>query len=175
MAPNTLPIYFPHFLHINLSLRANWTPCYFPLHNFPLPWLFFIASWTARVWNPSWSLPSCTALGEPYNASVPQFTHMLNGNSIQIAGMDFPGEPVVKSPPANAGEKVPPLAQEDPTHRGATKAMSHSYWSPRARKPVLSNKSHCNERPTHGNGRGGPAHPTRESPGAAMKTQRSQK
>ena len=40
---------------------------------------------------------------------------------------DFPGGAVVKNPPANAGDMVGALVQEDPTCRGATKAMCHNY------------------------------------------------
>ena len=36
---------------------------------------------------------------------------------------DFPGGAVVKNPPANAGA----LVREDPTCRGATKPVRHSY------------------------------------------------
>ena len=42
---------------------------------------------------------------------------------------DFPGGPVLKNLPSNAGDTVWPLAREDPTCRGATKPMSCNYWS----------------------------------------------
>ena len=47
---------------------------------------------------------------------------------------DFPGGAVVKNPPSNAGDTVQSLVWEDPTCRGATKPMSHSYL---ARVPPL--------------------------------------
>ena len=40
---------------------------------------------------------------------------------------DFPGGSVVKNLPANAGDMVRSLVQEDPTCRGATKPMHHNY------------------------------------------------
>ena len=53
---------------------------------------------------------------------------------------DFPGGPVVKSPPANAETQVQSLVQEDPTCFGATKPLYHNYWSLRALEPVLPSK-----------------------------------
>ena len=41
--------------------------------------------------------------------------------------MGFPGGAVVKNPPANAGDMVQALVQEDPTCHGATKPVSHNY------------------------------------------------
>ena len=40
---------------------------------------------------------------------------------------DFSGGAVVENPPANAGDTVRALIWEDPTCRGATKPMHHSY------------------------------------------------
>ena len=42
---------------------------------------------------------------------------------------DFPAGPVVKNLPADAGDMVWFLFQEAPTFHGATKPMSHNYWS----------------------------------------------
>ena len=61
--------------------------------------------------------------------------------------------------------------------------MRHNYWAhvlqllkPACLEPVLRNKrSHCNEKPTRHNEEQLPLAATRESPHAAMKTQRSQK
>ena len=39
----------------------------------------------------------------------------------------FPGSSVVKNPPANAGDTVRSLLQEDCTHRKATKPTHHNY------------------------------------------------
>ena len=41
---------------------------------------------------------------------------------------DFLSGSVVKNPPANAGDMVWSLIQEDPTYCGATKSRSHNYW-----------------------------------------------
>ncbi|KAJ8781769.1 hypothetical protein J1605_010753 [Eschrichtius robustus] len=50
------------------------------------------------------------------------------------------------------GTRVQALFREDPTCRGATKPMHHSYRSPHALEPVLRNKrSHRNEKPAHHN------------------------
>ena len=60
---------------------------------------------------------------------------------------NFPGSPVVKNSPANAGTRIQSLVQEDPTRHGATKPAhhnyraralepeSHSHWRPCARSP----------------------------------------
>ena len=40
-----------------------------------------------------------------------------------IDAEDFPGGPVVKNPPANAGDMVPSLVWEDSTGMGASKPM----------------------------------------------------
>ena len=40
---------------------------------------------------------------------------------------DFPGGAVVKNPPANAGDTGSGPVWEDPTCRGATKPVRHSY------------------------------------------------
>ena len=41
--------------------------------------------------------------------------------------LDFPGGTVVKNPPANAGDTVRALVQEDPTCCRATKPVCHNY------------------------------------------------
>ena len=57
----------------------------------------------------------------------------------KVQSSDFSGGTVVKNPPANAGDQVWSLVQEDSTCPGATKPVSHnyeptwcSYWSPHA-------------------------------------------
>ena len=72
-------------------------------------------------------------------------------------GEGFPGGPVVKNPPANAGDMVRSLIWEDLTCRRAT-------------KPVLHKTSHSSERPTHYNEEWPPVSATRESPRAVTKT-----
>ena len=80
----------------------------------------------------------------------------------------FPGGPRVKNLPANAGNMVQSLFQEDPTCRRATEPTGHNYWKPHALEPVLCNKrSHHREKP--------PLSTTRESPCTTMKTQHYQK
>ena len=88
------------------------------------------------------------------------------------------------------GTGVRTLVQEDPTCRGATKPMSHNYWShvlqllsPRAAtteaahlEPVLcNNRSHHNEKNMHRNEEQPWLAATRESPCTATETQCSQK
>ena len=46
---------------------------------------------------------------------------------IKTTQSGFPGGPVVKNPPANAGDTVQSLAWEDPTCQGATKPVCHNY------------------------------------------------
>ena len=73
---------------------------------------------------------------------------------------------MVQNLPANAGDMVQSLVQEDPTCGRATKHMHHNLLSPCPRalmpqllkpsclKPTLCNRrSHCNERPVHQNQR----------------------
>ena len=47
--------------------------------------------------------------------------------ALKLRHRDFPGGTVVKNPPANAGDTVRALVQEDPTCRGATKPVHHNY------------------------------------------------
>ena len=73
------------------------------------------------------------------------------------------------------GTRVWALVREDPTCRGATKPVRHSYWAC-ALEPVLCNKrGHLSEKPVHHNEEWPPLTATRKSPRAATKTQRSQK
>ena len=92
------------------------------------------------------------------------------------------------------GTRVQALVQEDPTCRRATKPVRHNYWAcalepashnywarvlqllkPACLEPVLCNKrSHCNEKPAY-NEQQPPLATARESPRAAMKTQRNHK
>ena len=74
------------------------------------------------------------------------------------------------------GIQVRSLVQEDSTCHGATKPVRHNYRARFALEPVLRKRSHGNEKPMrHSLQRAGPAHHTRESLDAAMKTQHGQK
>ena len=73
--------------------------------------------------------------------------------------------------------QVQSLVWEDPTGHGATKSVCHNYWArmPARLKPMLHNKRrHRNEKSAHRNEEYPSLDATRESPRAAMKTQRSQ-
>ena len=71
---------------------------------------------------------------------------------------DFPSGPGVKHLPANAGD----------TGSTPGQGRSHMPWSnevhmpqvlkPACLEPMLHKRSHCNEKPTHGNWRVAPAH-----------------
>ena len=50
-----------------------------------------------------------------------------SGGTNKEQSSDFPGGPVVKNLPANAGDTVRSLLREDSTCRGATKPMHHNY------------------------------------------------
>ena len=78
----------------------------------------------------------------------------------------FPGGPLVKNLPANSGNMVQSLFQENPTCHGATEPTDHNYWSPHALEPVL-----CNKRSQHSEKL--LLSTTRESPCTAVKTQHS--
>ena len=78
------------------------------------------------------------------------------------------------------GTQFQALVQEDPTCCGATKPVRHNYWACALERlclePVLHNRrSHRNEKPAYHNKELPPLATIRESPRAAMKTQRSQK
>ena len=73
-----------------------------------------------------------------------------------ILGMDFPDGPLVKNPPANAGDTGsifgPSLVWKDSTYLRATGPVHRNYRSTHALEPMLLNKrSHCNEKPMHHN------------------------
>ena len=103
-------------------------------------------------------------------------------------GGGFPGGAVVESPSANAGDtgsspgtggfhmpwsdwaRVPQLLGL------RSRAREPQLLKPAGLGPVLRNRrSHRSERPAHRNEEWPPFATTRESPGAAMRTQRSQK
>ena len=54
---------------------------------------------------------------------------LIPGGLIRKWALDFPGGAVIKNPPANAGNTVRSLIQEDPTCHGATKPVCHNYWA----------------------------------------------
>ena len=56
----------------------------------------------------------------------------------------MPGAPVVKNPPANAGDAGLIPIWEDPTWRGATKPVSHSFWA-HSLEPVPTPKTQCSQ------------------------------
>ena len=72
------------------------------------------------------------------------------------------------------GTRVRALVWEDPTCRGATKPVRHSYWAWALEPVLLYKRSHRNEKPTHRNKEQPPLAATRESPCATTKTQSSQ-
>ena len=77
--------------------------------------------------------------------------------------------------PPMQGTQVQFLVQEDSTCFRATKPVPHSYGAC-SLEPLLHNeRSYCSEKPPHRTGRSPPPATTRESPGAAMKTQPRQK
>ena len=91
-----------------------------------------------------------------------------------IVFMGFPGGPVVKNPPANAGDtgSTPGLGRSHIPR--ANKPVRHSYWAC-ALEPVLCNKrSHCNEKPSHCNREQPPLTKSRGNKRTAEKTQHSQ-
>ena len=49
------------------------------------------------------------------------------GLATKMKKKGFPGGPVVKNPPANAGTWVKSLVQEDPKSCGATEPVHHNY------------------------------------------------
>ena len=51
----------------------------------------------------------------------------MNLHILKSLFVGFPGGAVVKNPPANAGDMVRTLVQEDPTCRGATKPVRRNY------------------------------------------------
>ena len=75
-------------------------------------------------------------------------------NLTKNSSKDFPGDSVVKNPPANARETGSIPAPEDSTSHGAilwNVHLCHNYWAG-APEPMLCNKrSHCKEKPTHHN------------------------
>ena len=86
---------------------------------------------------------------------------------------DFPGGPVDKNPPANAGDME---SNKDSTCPGATaEPVCHSYWSPRAQSLCSATRGATTRNP-HDNNKGRPCSLQLEkSPRKATKTQRSQK
>ena len=73
------------------------------------------------------------------------------------------------------GTLVPSLVREDSTCYGAAKPMRRNYRSPRTLEPVLHKRRHHSKKPAHRNKKSPTTAATRESLGAATKTQHSQK
>ena len=74
------------------------------------------------------------------------------------------------------GTRVQGLVREDPTCRGATGPVSHSYWACASLEPVLRNKrGRDSERAAHRDEEWPPLAATRESPRTETKTQHSHK
>ena len=86
----------------------------------------------------------------------------VNLEELKRKQRDFPGGPVVKNPPANAGDpgsfwsgKIPHATTEQPSPWAT--APEPVLWSPRATievctpEPVLHKRSRCNEKPAHHN------------------------
>ena len=105
---------------------------------------------------------------------------MFSDNSFKKS-WGLPGGPVVKNPPAKAGDTGSIPDPEDPTSLGATRPMCHNHCaqtlqllSPSAyslcfaTREAAEVRSHCNEKKP-------PLAATRESPLAATKTQGSLK
>ena len=96
---------------------------------------------------------------------------------------DFPGGPMVKIPPVNAGDTDSVFGLGKFHRRGATKSFCHNYWAhnaaatkPAHLEPMLGNKrSHCNEKPCTTMAGSPLLAATRESPCTATKTQHSHK
>ena len=96
----------------------------------------------------------------------------------KVTAWGFPGGPVVKNPPWGKKKKriclaaqvipVRSLVQEDPTCCGATEPMCPNYGSPCARELCSTREAHTLQLELP------PLATTRESLGAAMKTQHSQ-
>ena len=74
-----------------------------------------------------------------------------------LALWDFPGGPVVKNPPANAGDMGQSLVQEDPTCYGATKPSC-------SRACVLQHEKPPNAKPTHQNQTVAPTYSNQRKP-----------
>ena len=92
----------------------------------------------------------------------------------------FFGAPVVKGPPANAGDTVWSLVWEDPTAMeqlslwpATPEPTRGNYWSPQQRAMLHNTRSHNNEKPTYHSEEQPQLAVTRESPGSAAKTQSS--
>ena len=60
---------------------------------------------------------------------LPSPTDHYPYRGLQSPNAGFPGGPVMKNTPANAGEWVWSLVWEDPACLGATKAIHYSYWA----------------------------------------------
>ena len=69
---------------------------------------------------------------------------------LRIHHMDFPGGPVVRTPPANAGD-MGLIPGPERFHMAQTKPVHHNHWSPRAGQPVLHKRSRRSKTLAHGN------------------------
>ena len=96
------------------------------------------------------------------NSSTCSLSHGSYANSCQVNSLKCWASLVaqwLRIRPPMQGTRVGALVREDPTYRGTTKPLRHSYWAhaPQLLRsaclgPVLcSKRSHRNEKPTHCN------------------------
>ena len=148
---------------VNESLSRGWRPSY-PWqslkYNWPIPW----APVSRQHGHLLWVLD-----GYPLQAVASGKT--LSPWSYKYCFRDFPGGPVVKNPPANAGDKgsIPSLGRSYMPRGNKTNVPQ--FLKPLCLEPVLRNKkSHCIGKPTNCNEEWPPLTTIRESSRAAGNT-----
>ena len=129
--------------------------------------LYKLLSW--NVFTQIFFCPNSKTVLDETNSAVPTHNELESSKEIfciyklKTLAKGFPGGSVAKNSPANAGDMGSSLIWKDPTYCWATKPMSHNYWActlqPRSSnywahvlQPMLCDKrSHCSEKPAHGN------------------------
>ena len=144
----------------------------FPLSSTMRLWLWMLSLWKGlkfklKVFSSHLTHPNFHSLTESW-APGP------GSAKSEAKPWDFPGGPVDKNPPANAGEME---SNKDSTCPGATtEPVCHSYRSPRAQSLCSATREATTTRNPHDTTKGRPCSLQLEkSPRKATKTQRSQK
>ena len=79
----------------------------------------------------------------PHVISNPPLTSQFI--EIKPYGLDFPGGPVVKNLPANAGDMGSTPDPRRPHMHGATKPVHHNFWNLLSGAMLCNKRSHCNK------------------------------
>ena len=79
-----------------------------------------------------------------YNSLEKNSSYSIFSNvNLKVKQRDFPGGPVIESPPAKAEDTGSICGLEDPTCHGATKPICHNHWACAPELEAATTKAHA--------------------------------